>query len=77
MESIKIAFLKSKDIQLVIIGIVLGLIFWILESVAHIIFFRDTDLLHQLLNPPPHEIWMRLTVICMFIARAKEKTKAG
>ena len=67
MKGIEITERKLTDVRLILIGIGLGLLFWVFESAAHVFFFRDTGFLHQLLYPLPHEIWMRLTVVAMFI----------
>ncbi|HDH98192.1 MAG TPA: PAS domain-containing hybrid sensor histidine kinase/response regulator [Deltaproteobacteria bacterium] len=50
------------------IGIGLAAVFWVLESTIHVYIFHDGEFLQQLINPAPHEIWMRLAVISMFIA---------
>lgn len=49
------------------IGIGLGLIFWILESALHVLVFEQTGFFHQLYRPEPHELWMHLTIVGMFI----------
>ena len=56
-----------KRSGLVLIGIVLGMIFWILESILHVLVFQQTDFIQQLYSPEPHELWMRLTIVGMFI----------
>jgi len=48
-------------------GIGLSMLFWVIESAVHVFFFRDEGFLHQILYAPPHEIWMRLIVVSMFI----------
>jgi PAS domain S-box-containing protein len=57
-----------KRSGLVFIGMVLGVIFWILESVIHVLVFQQVDFMQQLYGPEPHEVWMRLTIVGMFIA---------
>ena len=57
-----------KRSGLVFIGIGLGVIFWILESVIHVLVFQQVDFTQQLYGPEPHEVWMRLTIVGMFIA---------
>jgi PAS domain S-box-containing protein len=57
-----------KRSGLVLIGIGLGVIFWILESVIHVLVFQQVDFIQQLYGPEPHEVWMRLTIVGMFIA---------
>lgn len=67
MKIIEITDIKSTDVRLILIGIGLGMLFWIFESAAHVFFFRDTGFLYQIFFPLPHEIWMRLAVVGMFI----------
>jgi len=57
-----------KRSGLVFIGIGLGVIFWILESIIHVLVFQQVDFTQQLYGPEPHEVWMRLTIVGMFIA---------
>ena len=52
---------------LVYIGIGLGVIFWILESALHVLVFKQIGFMEQLYSPEPHEAWMRLTIVAMFI----------
>lgn len=60
--------IDAMQAVLILIGIGLGLIFWVLESAAHILVFQDDSFLKQIYNPGPHEIWMRFTVVGMFIS---------
>lgn len=57
-----------KRSGLVLIGIALGVIFWILESAIHVLVFQQVDFMQQLYGPEPHEVWMRLTIVGMFVA---------
>jgi len=49
------------------IGIAFGLFYWFLESWIHVFFFREGDILSQILNPDLHETWKRLLVITLLI----------
>lgn len=51
----------------ILIGIALGAVFWILESAVHVIVFHDMGFFEQVVNPEPHEAWMRLTIVGMFV----------
>lgn len=53
--------------HLLLIGVVLASLSWVFESASHVIIFRDVSFFKQLYNPEPHEIWMRLIVISLFI----------
>ena len=61
---------KYDDLKrsgLVFIGIGLGSIFWVLESALHVLVFEQVDFMQQLYGPELHEVWMRLTIVGMFI----------
>jgi len=60
--------IDAMQAALILIGIGLGVIFWVLESAAHILVFQDDTFLKQIYSPEPHEIWMRFTVVGMFIS---------
>ena len=42
-----------------VIGLVLGALFWILESAIHAFLFNEGTFLQQLIEPAVNEIWMR------------------
>ena len=46
-------------------GIGFGLIYWILESVMHVLIFQEGTLFEQIFFPDIHEIWMRMFAIFM------------
>ncbi len=48
-------------------GIALGAVFWMLEAVVHVLVFHDMNFFEQVFSPEPHEVWMRLTILSMFI----------
>ena len=50
------------------IGIGLGLLFWFLESILHVVVFNEGPLTAQILSKDPHEIWKRLLVAGLLIA---------
>ncbi len=60
-------YIDVKRFGLVLIGIGLGVIFWILESAIHVLVFQQVDFMQQLYGPEPHEVWMRLTIVGMFV----------
>jgi PAS domain S-box-containing protein len=60
----------STDWRLLLIGLALGLLFWFIEAIIHILFFDESDLFTQIVSPPLHEVWMRLSVLVMFVAFA-------
>lgn len=53
--------------QLAWIGVGFAALFWFIESAIHVFVFHEGGLVQQISNPPPHEIWMRLIVVAMFI----------
>ncbi len=65
---IQMKYIDLKRSGLVWLGLVFGLIFWILESALHVLVFEQIGFLQQIYSPEPHELWMRLTIVGMFIA---------
>ena len=57
----------QSDVGIILVGIILGIIFWLLESAVHVLVFHDMSFLEQIFNPEPHEAWMRLTIVAMFL----------
>ena len=55
---------------LILAGVVISVIFWLLEASNHVIFFADSDMFEALFAPTWHELWMRLTVVGVFMAFA-------
>ncbi len=58
----------NDDRRLILAGFLLGIIYWIIESYLHIVFFEGSDFTEHLLTPTSHETWMRLIVMVMFFA---------
>jgi PAS domain S-box-containing protein len=56
--------------RFILIGLGLAVIFWILESAIHVFIFEEGNFIQQISTPAPHEIWMRLFVVAMFVAFA-------
>jgi len=48
-------------------GIALAAVFWMLEAAVHVLVFCDVGFFEQVFSPEPHEVWMRLTIVAMFI----------
>ncbi len=55
---------------LILAGVLISVIFWLLEASNHVIFFADSDMFEALFAPTWHELWMRLTVVVAFMAFA-------
>jgi len=56
-----------SHVGFILIGIALGAVFWLLESAVHVLVFHDVGFFEQVLSPEPHEAWMRLMIVGMFI----------
>ena len=63
----KRSYLDIADNYL-LLGIALGLSFWVLESFVHVYIFQEGNLVQQLLIPETHETWMRLVTIFFVVA---------
>lgn len=63
-------FLRICPQRLIIIGIVLGLLSWLVESSMHFHIFHDRhrSFADCIFFPDSHELWMRLTIIVLFIS---------
>ena len=55
---------------LILAGVLISVIFWLLEASNHVIFFADSDMFEALFAPTWHETWMRLTVVVAIMAFA-------
>mgnify|MGYP001595259721 CR=1 FL=1 len=55
---------------LILAGLVISIVFWLLEASNHVIFFADSDAFEAVFAPTWHEIWMRLTVVAAIMAFA-------
>lgn len=51
-------------------GLVISVIFWLLEASNHVLFFDDSDVFEAVFAPTWHELWMRLTVVAAIMAFA-------
>ena len=48
-------------------GVFLGGLYWVLESVIHVLLFHEGTIRSQLLSTDPHEVWKRLLVAGLLI----------
>ena len=56
--------------KMLILGIGLAVLWWILESVIHVLVFHEGTFINQIFFPAPHELWMRSLVVGIIIAFA-------
>jgi PAS domain S-box-containing protein len=70
MMRAKFNFWGMEGNALILAGIVVSVIFWLLEASNHVIFFADSGMFEALFAPTWHELWMRLTVVGVFMAFA-------
>lgn len=54
--------------RVVLIGLGFAALFWVLESVIHVVIFYQGSFFEQMFRPHSHEIWMRLVVAGLFVA---------
>jgi len=52
----------------ILIGTFLSAVFWLIESAMHAYVFHSHYLLESIFFPEPHEAWMRLIIVAMFVA---------
>ena len=58
---------KFKTDYMVLSGLLVATIFWLIDSVLHIFFFNEFDIILQLIGPNQYNIAIRLIVLCLFI----------
>jgi two-component system cell cycle sensor histidine kinase/response regulator CckA len=58
---------KFKTDYMVLSGLLIATIFWLIDSVLHIFFFNEFDIVLQLIGPNQYNIAIRLIVLCLFI----------
>ncbi len=51
----------------VLFALVLGVLYWIVDSGVHSLLFQPGSFVEHILRPDSHEIWMRSFVVCIFI----------
>ena len=56
-----------RQYKLTGLAVVLSAVFWFLEAVLHVLIWENTFLYEELFTPQLHEIWMRITIIALFI----------
>jgi len=58
---------KFKTDYMILSGLLVATIFWLIDSVLHIFFFNEFDIVLQLIGPNQYNIAIRLIVLCLFI----------
>ena len=59
-----------KTWQIVLLGFVAGLLFWLLESFVMVYLFQEGDLLSQIFQPSHHDLWQRFFVFIFMVGFA-------
>jgi PAS domain S-box-containing protein len=65
--------LRFRDLEgngLILVGLVISVVFWLLEASNHVLFFADSDVYEAVFAPTWHELWMRLAVVAAFMSFA-------
>ncbi|MDZ7860127.1 MAG: PAS domain S-box protein [Candidatus Krumholzibacteriota bacterium] len=58
--------LKSGN-KFIFAGLIVSLIFWVFESVMHVVLLHRTGIFKQVFNPGTHELLMRLMVVVLIM----------
>jgi len=58
---------KFKTDYMVLSGLLVATIFWLIDSILHIFFFNEFDIVLQLIGPNQYNISIRLIVLCLFV----------
>ncbi len=56
-----------KRNRIILLGLALGVVYWLLESVVHVVVFDKTSAIEGLIPAESNELWMRSLVVCMFV----------
>ena len=59
-----------ERVGLILAGAFVSVVFWLIEASVHVLVLKDSHLLEAVFAPPAHEVWMRLTIVFMFMAFA-------
>jgi len=60
--------MKVKEIKFIFIGIISGIMYWLLEALLHTyIFDLDVNFIKNFIFLEPNELWMRTTFFCFLI----------
>jgi energy-coupling factor transporter transmembrane protein EcfT len=51
----------------ILVGIGIAILYWILESFIHVLFFGGSRFAEELITPDVHEIWKSILVIRLLI----------
>jgi two-component system, cell cycle sensor histidine kinase and response regulator CckA len=58
---------KFKTDYMVLSGLLVATIFWLIDSILHIFFFSEFDIILQLIGPNQYNIAIRMIVLCLFV----------
>jgi PAS domain S-box-containing protein len=58
---------KFKTDYMVLSGLLIATIFWLIDSILHIFFFNEFDIVLQLIGPNQYNIAVRMIVLCLFV----------
>ncbi len=58
---------KFKTDYMVLSGLLVATIFWLIDSILHIFFFNEFDIILQLIGPNQYNIAIRMIVLCLFV----------
>ena len=58
---------KFKTDYMVLSGLLVATVFWLIDSILHIFFFNEFDIVLQLIGPNQYNIAIRMIVLCLFI----------
>jgi PAS domain S-box-containing protein len=58
---------KFKTDYMVLSGLLVATIFWLIDSILHIFFFNEFDIILQLIGPNQYNIAIRMIVLCLFL----------
>jgi two-component system cell cycle sensor histidine kinase/response regulator CckA len=58
---------KMKSDFMILSGVLVAIIYWIIDSILNIFYFNQIDFFLQLVGPNLYNIYIRLIVLCLFV----------
>ncbi|NQT24499.1 GAF domain-containing protein [candidate division KSB1 bacterium] len=56
-----------KPVNLILVSLVFGLIYWVIEAIRDVFTFGRGDILHRLFLPGTMSFWMRFLALCILV----------
>ena len=65
--NVKMEDRKNIKDSMIVAGVLIAIIYWVLDSIFNIFFSSEFNFIAQLIGPDLYNVYIRLTVLCLFI----------